>query len=80
MKKETTSTLKAFGIELVTYSVLVIGYFLFVLHLLGHWLLPLYQHHRLFYSALAIVLILGQAVLLEFVTTLLLRLIHGRTE
>ena len=80
MKKDTASTLKAFSIELVVYAVLVVGYFLFVLHFLGAWLLPLYQHHRVFYAALAILLILGQAVLLEFVTTFLLRLLRGRSE
>ena len=80
MKKETVSTLKAFSVELVIYSVLVVGYFFFVLHFLGKWLFPLEQHHRVFYAFVAISLILGQAVLLEFVTTLLLRLIRGRSE
>ncbi len=80
MKKETGSTLKAFAIELVVYAVLVVTYFFFVLHFLGKWLLPLYQHHRVSYALLAIFLILGQAVLLEFVTSFLLRLIRGWSE
>jgi len=80
MKKETVSTLRAFSIELVVYSILVVGYFFLVLHLLGKWLFPLYQHHRVFYAALAIFLIVGQAVLLEFLTSFLLRLIRRQSE
>ncbi len=80
MKKEQIATLKAFSIELVVYSVLVVGYFFSVLIFLGKWLFPLEEHHRVIYAILALALILGQAILLEFVTTLLLRLIHGRSE
>ena len=80
MKKETSSTLRAFAIELVLYSVLVATYFFFVLHFLGKWLFPFYQHHRVLYAVLAIALILGQAVLLEFVTSFLLRLIRRQSE
>jgi hypothetical protein len=80
MKAETVSTLRSFLIELAIYAVLVIGYFFLVLHLLGGWLQQLEMHHRYTYGAVAILLIIGQAVLLESVTTLLLRLIRGRSE
>jgi hypothetical protein len=80
MKKDTARTLRAFLIELVVYSILVVTYFFFVLHFLGRWLLPLYQHHRVFYAMAALFLILGQAVLLEILTTFLLRLVRGRSE
>jgi hypothetical protein len=80
MKKETAKTLRAFLIELVIYAVLVVGYFFLVLHFLGEGLQRLEQNHRYSYAALAIVLMIGQAVLLQNVTTFLLRLIRGRTE
>jgi hypothetical protein len=80
MKKETAKTLRAFLIELVIYAVLVVGYFFLVLHFLGGGLQRLEQNHRYSYAALAIVLMIGQAVLLQNVTTFLLRLIRGRTE
>ena len=80
MKVETAKTLKAFLIELTLYAVLVIGYFFLVLHLLGDWLLQLEIHHRYTYAGVAILLIIGQAVVLESVTTLLLRIIRGRSE
>ncbi|HEX4639087.1 MAG TPA: hypothetical protein VH170_06345 [Chthoniobacterales bacterium] len=80
MKKETAKTLRAFLAELAIYAVLVIGYFFLVLHFLGQWLQQLQSQHRYAYAIVAILLIIGQAVLLESVTTLLLRLLRGRTE
>ncbi len=80
MKKEAAKTLKAFAIELVVYAVLVFAYFFLVLHFLGGMLAGLEKFHRLSYSFLAICLIIGQAILLQIVTTFLLRVIRGRSE
>ena len=80
MKKETVKTLRAFLIELAIYAVLVVGYFFLVLHFLGGWLHQLEAHHRYTYAGAAILLMIGQAVVLQNVTTLLLRLIRGRAE
>ena len=80
MKKGTARTLRAFVIELAIYAVLVIAYFFLVLNLLGQWLYELEIHRRYTYAALAILLIIGQAVLLESLTTFLIRLIRGRSE
>jgi uncharacterized membrane protein len=80
MKKETTKTLRAFAIELAIYVLLVVAYFFLVLHLLGGWLHGLESNHRYLYAGTAIFLIIGQAVVLESVTTFLLRLLRGRSE
>ena len=80
MKKEATRTVRAFLIELAVYAVLVVAYFVLVLHLLGGWLYQLETHHRYTYAGVAILLIIGQAVVLESVTTLLLRALRGRSE
>jgi hypothetical protein len=80
MKKETATTLRAFLIELAIYAVLVTAYFFLVLHFLGGWLYQLETHHRYTYAGVAILLIIGQAVVLESLTTFLLRLIKGRSE
>jgi hypothetical protein len=80
MKQETARTLRAFAIELAIYAVLVTGYFFLVLHLLGGWLYELEVHHRYTYAGIAILLIIGQAVVLESLTTFLIRLIRGRSE
>ena len=76
-KKEKTSTLRAFLIELALYAVFVTGYFFLVLHYLSDWLQDLHLHHVKTYALAAIVLIIGQAVVLESVTTWLLRLLRG---
>ena len=80
MKAETSTTLRAFGIELAAYAVLVTGYFFLVLHFLSGWLQELHLHHVKVYALVAIVLIIGQAVLLESITTWLLRFLRGRSE
>ena len=80
MKKEATSTFKAFLVELLVYAALVVGYFFLVLHLLGNWLHQLSSQHRYIYALTAIVLIIGQAIFLEAVTTFLLRMLRGRSE
>ena len=79
-KKEKTKTLWAFLIELGVYAVFVTGYFFLVLHYLSEWLQDLHLNHVRFYALATIVLIIGQAVLLENVTTWLLRLLRGRSE
>jgi len=80
MKADTAKTLRAFAVELVVYAALVVGYFFLVLHFLGDWLHQLELHHRTTYAVTAILLIIGQAVVLESLTTLLLRMIRGRSE
>jgi DMSO/TMAO reductase YedYZ heme-binding membrane subunit len=80
MKKETAKTFRAFLIELAIYAVLVVCYFFLVLHFLGGWLQRLEQNQRYAYAGIAILLMIGQAVLLQNVTTFLLRLIRGRSE
>ncbi len=60
---------------------LVTAYFFLVLHFLAGWLKNLADHHLNLYALVAIALIIGQAVVLESVTTGLLRLLRGgRTE
>ena len=80
MKKETARTVRAFVIELAIYAVLVVAYFFLLLHLLGQWLYQLEIHHRYLYAGLAILLIFSQAVLLESLTTFLIRLIRDRSK
>ncbi len=80
-KEEGTHTFRAMLVELPVYAVLVIIYFFAVLHLLGDWLGRLHHDHTLLYALVSIGLIIGQAVVLESVTTGLLRLLRrGRAE
>lgn len=79
VKREAEKTLRAFLIELPIYAALVVAYFFLVLHLLGAWLNDLVHHHRVLYAFVALGLVVGQALVLEWVTTLLLRLLR-RTQ
>jgi hypothetical protein len=76
-KGEGRRTLGAFVVELVLYGLLVTAYFFGVLLFLGPRLVQLEMQHIRIYAVVAILLILGQAVLLEAITTGLLRLLRG---
>jgi len=80
MRPDVRHTLRSFLIELLVYGVLVVGYFFLVLHLLGNWLLGLFEHHRGLYAILALALIVCQGLVLEAVTTALLSLIKPRIK
>ena len=79
-KTEMQRTLRAFAVELVIYALLVTVYFFAVLHFLGGWLVDLETRHVRIYAVTCIVLIIGQAVVLEAVTTGLMRLLRRRSE
>jgi hypothetical protein len=76
-KAQVARILRAFFLELVIYGALVTGYFFAVLHYLGDWLVNLETQHIRIYALLCILLIIGQAVVLEAVTTGLMRLLRG---
>jgi hypothetical protein len=78
MKHDTAKSLRVFAAELAIYAVLVTGYFFLVLHLLGNWLYQLETKHRIIYAVVAILLIAGQAVVLDAVSSGLLRLLRRR--
>jgi hypothetical protein len=80
MKADASKALRAFLIELGVYAVFVTGYFFLVLHFLAGWLQDIHLHHVKIYALVTIVLIIGQAVVLESITTWLFRLIRGRSE
>jgi uncharacterized membrane protein len=78
MKQDAAKSLRAFAAELAIYAVLVTGYFFLVLHVLGGWLYRLETQHRVLYALVALLLIAGQAVVLDAVTTVLFRVVRGR--
>jgi hypothetical protein len=80
MKSDASRTLLSFLAELVIYSLLVVAYFFLILHFLGDWLLGLDKKNIKLYAFVALGLIIGQAILLEWVTTFLFRLLRGRSE
>jgi hypothetical protein len=77
MKTSAAGTLRAFLIELAVYSALVVVYFFLVLHFLADWVNELEPRHIKIYALVSIGLIIGQAILLEIVTTWLMRRLQG---
>jgi hypothetical protein len=71
---------RSFLIELSVYSGLVVAYVFLVIRLLGNWLGGLFEHSKAHYAIAALLLIIGQGVLLEMVTSLLLKIVRRRTE
>lgn len=80
MKLDAAKSLRVFAAELAIYAVLVTGYFFLVLHVLGNWLYRLETQHRVIYAFVSILLIAGQAVVLDAVTTVLFRLLRRRSR
>lgn len=80
MKAGAAKALQSFAIELVVYGILVVAYFFLVLHFLGGWLADLDKSSIKLYALVSIGLIIGQAVVLESVTTFLFKLLRGRSE
>jgi hypothetical protein len=80
MKPELRTSLKQYLMEFFVYALLIAAYYLLVLHFLGDSLKQLYHDNRRLYAVLALALIVGQGLLLEALTRLLLKWIQPRTE
>ena len=81
MKSDASSTLLSFFAELVVYGIpgrrLLLSSF--CIFSAAGWRTSISRTFRL-YALVCIVLIIGQAVVLEWVTTFLFRLLRGRSE
>ncbi len=80
MEERPDQPIKSFLIEMLLYSALVVGYVFVVLAFLIGWLKHLYDSNRVSYAIAALALMIGQAVVLELVTSLLLRLVSSRRD
>jgi hypothetical protein len=78
--KDEKPSLRSFLIELLIYGVLVVLYFVLVLHFLGDGIKRVYDHDKRLYALLALALMVGQGVGLEMLTTWLLRLVRSKAE
>ena len=71
---------RAFLFELAVYAVLIAAYVLLVLNYMSGWLKHLYDHGKTRYAIVCLLLIIGQGILLEMVTSALLRLVRAKAE
>ena len=62
-------------IEIVIYGILVFGYYLLVLRWLDDWLMTIFNTNLVYYAFAGLGMILIQAVLLDFVTSFLMKFI-----
>ena len=77
-RSKKIASLGSFLMELTVYTVFVFAYFFLVLHFLGSWLKHLFDEKRTLYAFVALAMILVQGVVLETLTTALLKLIRRR--
>ena len=62
-------------IEIIIYSILIFGYYFLVLRRLGDWLMTMFGNNLVIYSLVGLGLIFVQAVLLDLVTSYLMKII-----
>ncbi len=62
-------------IEIVIYGILVFGYYLLVLRWLDDWLMMVFNTNLVYYAFVGLGMIFIQAVLLDFVTSFLMKFI-----
>lgn len=75
MKSDRKLLVRNFLIELVLYAALVVIYFVLVLRFLGEPLTELYNSQPALYAAAALLLIVAQGIVLEWVTSFLVGLL-----
>lgn len=80
MKKETRRSLRSSFVELLVYAAAVFLYVYFALHVLDNWLVRLFKEHRDAYAATALLLILGQGIVLEALSRSLMSFIKPKPK
>ena len=75
-KKNLPNLIRKFLTELVIYAVLLVIYFFAVLQFLGDFLQNLYDNYLVVYAFLGLLLIVVQAVLLESLTSFLMKILR----
>ena len=80
MEKQDLKRFRSFALELLVYTLLVSVYVLLALNFMSGWLKNLYDHGKTRYAIVCLLLIIGQGVVLETVTSALLRFIRTKTE
>lgn len=71
MEINTRHLIRNFAIEIILYGILVAIYFFLVLRTLSPWLTTLYDENLTLYAVVALLLIVAQSVVLEWITAFL---------
>jgi hypothetical protein len=75
MENKKRQLIRNFLLELLVYGALILVYVLTVLRLLSPWFTELFDTNLVAYAVVGLVLILFQAVVLDTVTSFLIRLL-----
>lgn len=73
MDPKTRKRLRAFGIQMIIYALLVTVYLYLVWRYLEEWLLLLFQRNLPLYAVVSLAFIVVQAVVLDTVTTMIMK-------
>jgi hypothetical protein len=74
-KMEPRRLLRNLIFEVIIYSILIFGYYLLVLRSLGDWISSLFNSNLYIYAFVGLTLIVFQAVMLDFLTSFLMKII-----
>ena len=74
-KMEPRKLIRNLLIEIIIYSVLIFGYYLLVLRWLGDWINSIFNSDLYLYAFVGLGLIFVQAVLLDLLTSFLMKFI-----
>lgn len=78
MKTHHDFSARLFVAELFVYAAFVVAYLFLVVRYLSDWITGVHADHRVLYSVVALALIVGQGVLLESLTSALMRVLTRR--
>ena len=74
-KMEPRKLFRNLLIEIIIYSLLILGYYLLVLRWMGDWIASMFASNLTIYAFVGLGLIFTQAVLLDFITSFLMKFI-----
>jgi hypothetical protein len=72
-KQEPKILLRNLVVEMLIYSILIFGYYILVLRWLDDWLMSIFNTNLVYYAVAGLGMILIQAVVLDFVTSYLMK-------
>jgi hypothetical protein len=74
-KMEPRKLLRNLVVEIIIYGALIFGYYLLVLRWLGEWIASIFNSNLIIYAFIGLGLIFVQAVLLDLLTSFLMKFI-----
>ncbi len=74
-KMESRKLIRNMLFEIIIYSILIFGYYLLVLRTMGDWLASIFNSNLVIYAFIGLGLIVVQAVVLDYLTSFLMKII-----